>query len=253
MREFCRQNAGVSAASWPERDTDTVTESFRWQGWLDSALPGEEPFGRSARIEIGTRTISAEELRELATRRLCRSTSSSCRSTPPSSGGLQRRFGRSAGIRGAGRDGHHRRTNPHWRVARPRRPGGVGDEQYLATPIYGGSVDPARLTGGGCNGPAGSIRTSAVRRRRVAGLRDRRAARGDRVGHRVRRGPHHRATRVRPRARSRGTFPCAGGSPTAAYLRTSWGRPAPGAEPPWQEPVLSERRAVGYIWLGGTS
>jgi hypothetical protein len=36
-----------------------------------------------------------------------------------------------------------------------------------------------------------------------------------------------------------------------AYLRTSWGRPQPGAEPPWQEPALSERRAVGYIWLGG--
>jgi hypothetical protein len=43
-----------------------VTESFRWQGWLDSALPGDEPFGRSARIEIGTRTTSAEELRDLA-------------------------------------------------------------------------------------------------------------------------------------------------------------------------------------------
>jgi hypothetical protein len=37
-----------------------------------------------------------------------------------------------------------------------------------------------------------------------------------------------------------------------AWLRTTWGGPAPGTEPPWEEPVLTDRRARWYVGLGLT-
>jgi hypothetical protein len=43
-----------------------VGERFSWQGWLDTAFPGDEPFGRSARIEVGTGRVSGDELRRIA-------------------------------------------------------------------------------------------------------------------------------------------------------------------------------------------
>jgi hypothetical protein len=36
-----------------------------------------------------------------------------------------------------------------------------------------------------------------------------------------------------------------------AWLRTRWGRPAPGTPAPWQEPALTTTRLTAYTWLGG--